>query len=134
MDALIIPLVAIICAVGLPTILAILASYMTIKSRHAERMAMIERGMTLEEIPKPERRPNRYSALRNGIFMIGLALGILVGLYIQPHIPPLNDWVDLTIPTFAILFGGLAFIVYFFLSRYLMAQEEKEDANRKPLI
>ena len=49
MEDVIIPLVAILCAVGLPLLLAILICVKSIQSKHEERMAMIEKGMTGEK-------------------------------------------------------------------------------------
>ena len=60
MNELWIPILGVICAVGMPVLLGIIASYMTIKSKHEEKMAMIEKGIVLEEAMRPERRPNRY--------------------------------------------------------------------------
>ena len=61
MNELWIPILGVICAVGMPVLLGIIASYMTIKSKHEEKMAMIEKGIVLEEAMRPERRPNRYN-------------------------------------------------------------------------
>ena len=83
MNELWIPILGVICAVGMPVLLGIIASYMTIKSKHEEKMAMIEKGIVLEEAMRPERRPNRYNTLRNGIFMIGLSLGVIVGMMVD---------------------------------------------------
>ena len=94
MNELWIPILGVICAVGMPVLLGIIASYMTIKSKHEEKMAMIEKGIVLEEAMRPERRPNRYNTLRNGIFMIGLSLGEIIGLDFTPediHIMRLNE-------------------------------------------
>ena len=44
MNELWIPILGVICAVGMPVLLGIIASYMTIKSKHEEKMAMIEKG------------------------------------------------------------------------------------------
>ena len=49
MNELWIPILGVICAVGMPVLLGIIASYMTIKSKHEEKMAMIEKGIVLEE-------------------------------------------------------------------------------------
>lgn len=94
------------------------------KGRHEERMGMIEKGIILEE---PEKKANRFPALRNGIFMIALALGILIGMFIMPHVDIDTDWVYLLVPTLAVLFGGVGFIIYFFLSRKIQKKEEAED-------
>ena len=45
MNELWIPILGVICAVGMPVLLGIIASYMTIKSKHEEKMAMIEKGI-----------------------------------------------------------------------------------------
>ena len=122
---------AITCAVALPIVFAIVAICVIVKSRHEERMKMIEKGVILAE---PEKPANRYSALRNGVFMIGLALGIIIGVMYQSLFPT-NDYDVLIVPMFAVLFGGLAFVVYFFFSRKMMLKEEKEDKeNERKLL
>lgn len=94
-----------------------------LRNRHEERIKMIDKGVILAE---PERSPNRYPALRNGLFMVGLAIGLIVGMFVEPSVP-VNDFEFMVIPTFAVLFGGLGFIVYFALSRKLQMKERLED-------
>lgn len=118
---------AITCAVALPIVFAIVALCVIVKSRHEERMKMIERGVILAE---PEKPANRYPALRNGLFMIGLALGIIVGILVQPLFWG-GDFDLLIVPMFAVLFGGLAFVLYFYLSRKMLLKEETEDDENK---
>lgn len=125
-DILIAP-IAIICTIGLPIVLGMIAAYMSIKSRHAERLAMIEKGIPIAEPIHSEKKPNRYPALRNGMFMVGIAVGIFVGIFVNPYIPDYSDWTYLTVPTMAILFGGISFIVYFFVSRSLIEKEKTQD-------
>lgn len=128
MEDILIPSIAIICTVGLPIILGMIAAYMSIKGRHEERLAMIEKGIPMPEPPvRAEKKPNRYPALRNGMFMIGIAVGIFVGIFVSPYMPDYSDWADVTVPTMAILFGGISFIVYFFVSRSLIEKEKKQD-------
>lgn len=116
-------IIAIICAVGLPVATAWVVLVQLLKGRHEERMEMIKSGIVLEE---PEKKPNRYPALRNGIFMIGLALGIIIAIWMGP-VMNVGDWFDMTIPTMAVLWGGIAFVVYFFLARYIQKKEEAKD-------
>lgn len=118
---------AITCAVALPIVFAIVALCVIVKSRHEERMKMIEKGIILAE---PEMPANRYPALRNGLFMIGLALGIIVGILVQPLFWG-GDFDLLIVPMFAVLFGGLAFVLYFYLSRKMLLKEETEDDENK---
>ena len=128
MNELWIPILGVICAVGMPVLLGIIASYMTIKSKHEEKMAMIEKGIVLEEAMRPERRPNR-----NGIFMIGLSLGVIVGMMVDSAFTYDSDWFFLLVPAITIMFGGVAFIIYFFLSRSLMEKERLEDEKKMRL-
>lgn len=128
-----IPILGVICAVGMPVLLAIMASYMIIKSKHEEKMAMIERGIVMEEVARPERKPSRYNTLRNGIFMIGLSLGVIVGMFINLAIDSDSDWFYLLVPAITILFGGVSFVCYFFLSRCLMEKERLEDEKKARL-
>ena len=133
MNELWIPILGVICAVGMPVLLGIIASYMTIKSKHEEKMAMIEKGIVLEEAMRPERRPNRYNTLRNGIFMIGLSLGVIVGMMLDSAFTYDSDWFFLLVPAITILFGGVALLIYFFLSRSLMEKERLEDEKKMRL-
>lgn len=128
-----IPILGIICGVGLPVLSAFIVSYMLIKSKHEEKMAMIEKGIVLEEVSRRGRCPNRYSALRNGILMIGLSLGVIVGMIIDARFSYQGDWKVMLIPVIMVLFGGLAFIAYFFLSRSLMEKERLEDEKKMRL-
>lgn len=124
MDETVITVLGILCTIALPICVALILGYQARKSRHAERMAMIEKGIILEE---PEKKANRYPALRNGLFMVFLALGIIVGIYLEPGMPQDSRWADLNIPILAILFGGIGFILYFFLSRIIQENENRKD-------
>ena len=116
---------SVICAVGLPIVMTIFICYWVLVGKHKERMAMIERGIVPEEAQRTKANPNRYIALRNGILMISLALGALVGFILDPYITNISNYVVL--PATTILFGGIGFVGYFFLSRYLEQKEAKED-------
>lgn len=122
-EELIISVFAVFCTIGLPLLLAMALG----KFRHDERMAMIDKGVTLEE---PVKKSNRYPALRNGLFMIGLSLGAIVGLYVSPSLPAYSDWADLSVPIMAVLFGGVAFVVYFFVSRAMEMKEKHPDSEQ----
>ncbi|MDF9829202.1 DUF6249 domain-containing protein [Parabacteroides sp. PF5-6] len=125
-DGIVVAILGVICAIGLPVAAAWVIFVQRIRARHEERMEMIRSGVILEEPAKPEKSPNRYPALRNGLFMIGLALGVIVAIWMGP-VMNVGDWFDLTIPTMAILFGGVAFVVYFFLARSIQKREEMQD-------
>lgn len=72
--ALSIPILAIV-------VFAILA-VRVIAQRKAERMAMIERGITAAIFEGKAESTNKYSSLRSGMVMTGLGLGLLLALLI----------------------------------------------------
>lgn len=118
---MLIALTAIICAVGLPVLLLIVLVVRTTRTKHEERMAMIEKGIVLEE---PEKKTNKFNALRNGLLMIGLALGAMSGVYLDAMMP--SDWTGFPVVIFTVLGGGIAYLIYFFIV-LKMIEKEKEQ-------
>ena len=121
-------ILGVICTIGLPIVMTIFICYWVLTGKHKERMAMIERGIVPEEAQRQKANPNRYIALRNGILMVSLALGALVGFMLDSYITNISNYVVL--PATTILFGGIGFVSYFFLSRYLERKEVEEDRQR----
>ena len=117
MESWLIPLVAIVCAVGLPVVLLIVLVVRTTRTKHEERMAMIEKGIVLEE---PERKVNKFNALRNGLLMIGLALGAIGGIYLDDTMP--HDWAGFSV----VLGGGIAYLAYFFIVLKMLEKEKEQ--------
>ena len=68
-----------------------------------------------------------------GIIMIGLSLGVIVGMMVDSAFTYDSDWFFLLVPAITIMFGGVAFIIYFFLSRSLMEKERLEDEKKMRL-
>ena len=84
------------------------------EAKKAVRLAMIERGMDpglLQEQPNESSR--KYGALRIGMLLAGVGLGILVGFLINVALLPEhgNHW-PLVIISSALLFGGAGLILY----------------------
>lgn len=127
-EEIIIPVLAILCAIALPLILVILSVYWTVTSKHKEKMAMIERGIAPDE-NAPESKPNRYSSLRNGLLMIGLAIGTIAGIFLARTMKEEYE-MFLIIVAMIVVCGGIAFTSYFFISKKLMEQEEKNSIDR----
>ena len=124
MSGLLIPIVAIICTIGLPILLISIIVYKSVQTKHQEKLAMIEKGMILQE---PEKRTNKYTALRNGLLLVGLAVGAMIGLGIS------ETWLrdsfagDFMIAIMTILFGGIAFLAYFFMIRSMQKQDNNPE-------
>ena len=121
MEEWLIPLVAIICAVGLPVLLLMILVIRTTRTKHEERMAMIEKGIVLEE---PERKVNKYNALRNGLLMVGLALGAMAGICLDDTMP--HDWAGFSVVIFTVLGGGIAYLAYFFIVLKMLEKEKEQ--------
>lgn len=124
MSGLLIPIVAIICTIGLPILVISIIVYKSVQTKHQEKLAMIEKGMILQE---PEKRTNKYTALRNGLLLVGLAVGAMIGLGIS------ETWLrdsfagDFMIAIMTILFGGIAFLAYFFMIRGMQKQDNNPE-------
>ena len=124
MSGLLIPIVAIICTIGLPILIISIIVYKSVQTKHLEKLAMIEKGMILQE---PEKRTNKYTALRNGLLLVGLAVGAMIGLGIS------ETWLrdsfagDFMIAIMTILFGGIAFLAYFFMIRSMQKQDNNPE-------
>lgn len=129
---LLVEIVAILCGCGLPLVLAIVAVVMTTKSRHEERMKMIENGISLNQQKAPKRNPNRYTSLRNGLVLIGFSIGLVIGICLYPFIPDDSDFVELIVPAVTVLFGGIAYVIYFMISRNLEEKEIRAERSEKP--
>lgn len=127
-ENIIIPVLGFLCAIALPLILVILSVYWTVTSKHKEKMAMIERGIAPDENAS-DRQPNRYGSLRNGLLMIGLAIGTIAGIFLARTMREEYE-MFLIIVAMIVVCGGIAFTSYFFISKKLMEQEEKNSIDR----
>ena len=127
-EGIIIPVLGILCAIALPLILVILSVYWTVTSKHKEKMAMIERGIAPDENAS-DRQPNRYGSLRNGLLMIGLAIGTIAGIFLARTMREEYE-MFLIIVAMIVVCGGIAFTSYFFISKKMMEQEEKNSIDR----
>lgn len=83
--------------------------YIVVSTRNKERMALIERGATAEEI-FTARRISKFSALKNGLFLIGVALGLIFAAILS-YATELNP-VALYF-AFAFFFGGLGLLIFY---------------------
>jgi len=92
----------------------VLSSYFYFRARNRERMALIEKG---GDLSKFFGEPNDHLLFKNGMFLIGLAIGLLMG-YLMAMILPIPDVVAYF--SMILLFGGLSLILYYPVSaKYL---------------
>lgn len=134
LEDLLIPIGVVFICVGLPVILGMRVCFQLVQGRHKERMAMIANGLNPQALSGVERRPGRYTALRNGIVFIGLSAGLFLGVWLSPLMPTISSQenslfyeMNLSLPILTLLCGGISFVIYFFLSRRLEKKEREED-------
>ena len=85
-------------------------------TRHRERIQMIEKGMTAEEIRSMIQfggfKPNPLSSLKWGMVFIGVGLAALIGMWLQ-HAFMVGEAV---IPGLMAIFGGIGLVVFYFVA------------------
>jgi len=108
-----IPLTAIIFTFGIPG--AIIFWYIYI--RHKERTKLMDMGLTPQEardyFRELERKPkNPYSTLKWGILLTMIGIGLFLGILLDEM-----GFKESLTGVMVLLFGGLGFLVYFFVVR-----------------
>lgn len=112
-------IIAIICTIGLPVIVAGLVIMKAISSNKKERLELARQGI----IPPPEAKtaPNKYQMLRNGFLCLGLALGLIIGVIITMDMNIALDYQYMIIGGSTIFGLGLAYITF-----YIAVRNKKE--------
>ena len=78
MDELV-PVIAILTTIGLPIATGLVLGVISMRSKHRERMGLINQGIIPPDTPERKANPNRMVSLRNGIVLMSLGVGISVG-------------------------------------------------------
>lgn len=124
----IIPILAIICTIGLPIVVGLVLGLRWIKSRSDERMALINQGIIPPDSPRRRKaNPNRLVSLRNGIVLIALGIGIIVGFLCTEHLAigtGRGFWVT---GASVVFFLGLGYLTYFLVVQRMPIPEQQED-------
>lgn len=126
--AILIPIIAILSTVALPIIAAIILGNKWMKARHHERMGLINQGIIPPDSPRKKSNPNRFVSLRNGIILVCLGIGIIVG-FLLLNFSYSNE---LTISSFfslsasIVFFLGIGYLVYFFVTRNMTMPKDDE--------
>ncbi len=90
--------------------------------RRKERMAMMEKGVDPSIFHTPPKK--NAIALKYGILLVGVALGILMGKYLATTAAFMYEE-EVAYFAMIFLFGGLSLLIYHFLSKKM-----KEDENK----
>ncbi|MBN2805417.1 MAG: hypothetical protein JXR22_02065, partial [Prolixibacteraceae bacterium] len=89
--------------------------YVVVSARNKERMALIQQGAN-PELFRSKFSFNQYNLLKWGLFLVGLALGIIAGNILEIK---LNMEGEVAFPSMILLFGGLSLIVAYLLRNKL---------------
>jgi len=131
MDDLI-PLLAIICTIGLPIIAGWILGSQWIRTRNAERMGLINQGIIPpDRTPKRKSDPNRLVSLRNGIVLIALGIGIMVGFLCSEYlvIGQGNEfWMT---GASVVFFLGVGYLVYFLIVQKMPFNRFREESEQE---
>lgn len=97
--------------------------YLSIRKK--ERMAMMEKGVDASVFFTPKKR-NSY-ALKYGLLLIGVALGILIGNILAVTHAFMHEK-EAAYFSMIFLFGGLALVIYYFMAKK-MAKDDEENGD-----
>ena len=124
-------LVAVICIFGLPLIAGIVLGLRAMKNRNQERMGLINQGIIPPDTPKKKSDPNKMVSLRNGIVLISLGIGIIVGFLCSEYlvIGQGNEfWVT---GASVVFFLGVGYLIYFLVTQKMPLSKHKEELEQE---
>ena len=89
--------------------------------RKKERMEMLQRGVDASVFLTPQKKGSY--ALKYGILLIGIALGILLGKLLATTEAFMHEE-EAAYFSMIFLFGGLSLVIYYFLEKKMKKEEE----------
>ncbi|MDD4727382.1 MAG: DUF6249 domain-containing protein [Dysgonamonadaceae bacterium] len=120
----IIAIVAVVSIFALPLITALVLIFKKINSTHKERMSLIQQGIIPPNQIKQKSTPNRYRSLRNGIILIALGIGIIVGFLGTNYLIIGEDNPFLFVIASTVFFLGIGYTAFF-----LITKNVKDDSD-----
>ncbi len=98
---------------------AIIISLAYFKNRRIERTALIASGKDASIFEEINRKPKHYLTLKYGMFLVGLALGVLMGAYLEA-----NTSMDEAAAYFSMIlaFGGLSLVLFYLLMKHKLEE------------
>ncbi len=133
MEDVLVPIVAIVGVFGFPLFLLwVILELRKVNLRNKENMSLIAQGIIPEKDVKQRRTPNRFVSLRNGIVLIGIAAGILVGFFISEGMALEEEKAFWIYSSSILLFLGIGYLIYFFVTRNMtMSSDNEPDSSQE---
>ncbi|MPN22335.1 hypothetical protein SDC9_169718 [bioreactor metagenome] len=103
----------------------------SIRAEHKERMDLIRQGIIPPERMKKKANPNRLVSLRNGIVLIALGIGIIVGFLCSEYLTIGQDNEFWIIGASVVFFLGLGFLAYFLVTQKMPLAQQKEETDQE---
>lgn len=98
--------------------------YTWLSSRHKERMAMIEKGVSPADFKagslRDYLRPNPLSSLKWGLLAMFVGVGIMVGTILER----VYYMADSVYPASMFIFGGLGLVIFYFIASRKLRDSE----------
>lgn len=120
-----IPIIAILSTIALPIALGMYIAIRATNVKHKERMELIKQGIIPPDNPKPT--PNKYRSLRNGILLVGIAVGFIISLIISYQMELDEDSAFFVVAPTVLLFLGLGYLLFYFLVRNKKDYQEEAE-------
>lgn len=131
MEELWVPIIAILCTIGLPVGFGMYLGLTSIRAEHKERMDLIRQGIIPPERIKKKVNPNRFVSLRNGIVLIALGIGVIVGFSCSEYLAIGQDNEFWIIGASVVFFLGLGFLAYFLVTQKMPSAQQKEETDQE---
>jgi len=103
-------LTEIIVPIGFFTAIAI-SLYFYLKTRHKERMTLIEKGIDLSQFYTKKKNGNNI--LKYALLFIGFSLGLFIGFLLDMYTKVQSEVAYFSM---IFLFGGISLLVYYFIN------------------
>lgn len=92
-------------------------------------MGLINQGIIPPDTPRRKTNPNKLVALRNGIILVAIGIGVIVGFLCSEYlITELGSkfWVT---GASVVFFMGVGFLVYFLVAQKIPQSIQREDID-----
>jgi hypothetical protein len=92
-------------------------------------MGLINQGIIPPDSPKRKRTPNRLVSLRNGIVLIALGIGIIVGFLCSEHQAFGQGKTFWVTGASVVFFLGVGYLTYFLVVQKMLHLEQRETGE-----